>query len=359
MPSRTRSKSGRNAMPARSPSPRSQGPAPAAAAAAGTPRARATSPSRDKVAASGRDRGSRPCLRGARAEKEEAVDMKSTTRRLGVTVVRTYPLRGDGEEGGRGPVLHVSSGSVVDFRGDAIVNAANTGCLGGGGVDGAVSAAGGPALAEARKKLPVVDGRLVRCPIGEARMTIGGALKARWCIHAVGPNYGSMMQSRTMRECDELLHGAYRASMDCAAREALRSIGFSLLSAGIFRGQQKLSKIMSLAAEGVRDGIYPGLQEVHLIAYSGGELKELVSACDRVFQEVEAAPAATVSVAGAAEAPSAEAGAVTENAPETPATAEAEEVEAAPVRGGRGGGTVSGGGRCDGKCARNTCDRRS
>merc|ERR1719193_167112 len=89
-----------------------------------------------------------------------------------------------------GGFIVASAGSVVNFAGNAIVNAANQGCLGGGGVDGAISSAGGRALYEARSKLPLVDGKgAVRCPTGEARLTIGGNLKANYCIHAVGPNY--------------------------------------------------------------------------------------------------------------------------------------------------------------------------
>ena len=96
----------------------------------------------------------------------------------------------------RGGKLVVSQGSVVDFQGDAIVNAANQGCLGGGGVDGAISRAGGPELFRARQRLPVL--RLartaarseIRCNTGDAVVTTaGGSLHSKWVIHAVGPNF--------------------------------------------------------------------------------------------------------------------------------------------------------------------------
>ena len=84
-------------------------------------------------------------------------------------------------------ILVLATGSVVDFTGSAIVNAANEACLGGGGVDGAITAAGGKALAEARKALPIVNKRNTRCPTGECVVTISGDLKAKdYCLHAVG-----------------------------------------------------------------------------------------------------------------------------------------------------------------------------
>jgi hypothetical protein len=86
-----------------------------------------------------------------------------------------------------GAVFVVSQGSVVRFRGDALVNAANRGCLGGGGVDGAVNDAGGFLLEHARRALPIVSAPYIRCPTGEAKLTVGGALRVRFVIHAVGP----------------------------------------------------------------------------------------------------------------------------------------------------------------------------
>ena len=88
---------------------------------------------------------------------------------------------------GTNTTLVLAMGSVVNFTGSAVVNAANEGCLGGGGVDGAITAAGGKALAEARKALPVLDKKRTRCPTGECVVTISGDLKAKdYCLHAVG-----------------------------------------------------------------------------------------------------------------------------------------------------------------------------
>eukprot|EP00930_Biecheleria_cincta_P043680 TRINITY_DN29977_c0_g1_i1.p1 TRINITY_DN29977_c0_g1~~TRINITY_DN29977_c0_g1_i1.p1 ORF type:complete len:300 (-),score=44.31 TRINITY_DN29977_c0_g1_i1:40-804(-) len=189
----------------------------------------------------------------------------------GVSVEAAYPLP-------NGALLCVSSGSVVDFEGDAIVNAANEGCLGGGGVDGAISRAGGEALYQARVALPKVNG--VRCPTGEARITIGGELASAFCIHAVGPAYDDY---ESLEEGDKLVFSAYQASMACARFTALSSIGFSLLSSGIFRGSQSLEKVLEQAVLGIKDSAYPGLTDVHLVAFKREELDVLLEICDTTF----------------------------------------------------------------------------
>ena len=105
---------------------------------------------------------------------------------LGVAEVAAFQLPSGGQ-------LVVSSGSVVDFCGDAIVNASNKQCVGGGGVDAAVSLRCGKALKAARLALPLVGPASmgVRCRAGDAVITIGGDLRAKWCIHAVGPDFRS------------------------------------------------------------------------------------------------------------------------------------------------------------------------
>lgn len=188
-----------------------------------------------------------------------------------VSVEAAYPLP-------HGALLCVSSGSVVAFQGDALVNAANEGCLGGGGVDGAISKAGGQELYEARLALPEVNG--VRCPTGDAKITIGGELPSTFCIHAVGPSY---MDYATFEEGDKLLFGAYQASMACAKSKSLSSIGFSLLSSGIFRGAQSLEKVLEQAVLGIRASAYPGLTDVHLCAFKRDELDVLLEICGRTF----------------------------------------------------------------------------
>jgi O-acetyl-ADP-ribose deacetylase (regulator of RNase III) len=111
---------------------------------------------------------------------------------------------------------------------DAIVNAANSSLLGGGGVDGAIHRAGGPQiLRECReiRKTRYPDG----LPTGEAVITSGGNLPARYVIHTVGPIYGNDPE----REA-ELLASAYRNSLNLAVQHALTSIAFPSISTGVY-----------------------------------------------------------------------------------------------------------------------------
>jgi O-acetyl-ADP-ribose deacetylase (regulator of RNase III) len=180
----------------------------------------------------------------------------------------------------------VSSGSVVFFAGDAIVNAANMGCLGGGGVDGAISIAGGQQLMLARKALPVVAMkalREVRCETGDAKITIGGNLKAKWCIHAVGPNYQlRLANGSTLASCDELLASAYRRAMAVARENGVQTVAFCLLSAGVYRGPRTLQAVIDIAVRSVAESDYEGLQEVHLCAFSEQESVCLHNALKKV-----------------------------------------------------------------------------
>jgi O-acetyl-ADP-ribose deacetylase (regulator of RNase III) len=118
-------------------------------------------------------------------------------------------------------VLELVQGNIVDQDVDAIVNAANSSLLGGGGVDGAIHRAAGPQLlAECR----TIGG----CPTGEARITSGYRLKARHIIHTVGPMYHGWPRDT------ELLASAYRASLELASQHAIRTIAFPAISTGIY-----------------------------------------------------------------------------------------------------------------------------
>lgn len=124
--------------------------------------------------------------------------------------------------------LVVVVGDITLLAVDAIVNAANERMLGGGGVDGAIHAAAGEALLEACRAVNEVRPG-VRCPTGEARITPGFLLAAKWVIHTVGPIY-----------CDgesgepELLASCYRESFALAARHGARTIAFPAISTGVY-----------------------------------------------------------------------------------------------------------------------------
>ncbi len=124
------------------------------------------------------------------------------------------------------PTLSVERGDITKVEVDAIVNAANPIMLGGGGVDGAIHDAAGPALLEACRRVPAVNG--IRCPFGEARLTPGYALPARWVIHAVGPIY------RRDPEPEATLRSAYAASLELASEHGLQSVAFPAISTGAY-----------------------------------------------------------------------------------------------------------------------------
>src|SRR5438874_10944894 len=120
-----------------------------------------------------------------------------------------------------GVTLALLQGDIVKVQADAIVNAANSGLAGGGGVDGAIHRAGGPTImAECRK----IGG----CPTGSAVATTAGKLKAKYVFHAVGPIY------RGREEDARLLASAYQSCLDLAEHYKVTSIAFPSLSTGVY-----------------------------------------------------------------------------------------------------------------------------
>lgn len=141
---------------------------------------------------------------------------------------------------------------------DGLVNAANSRLAGGGGVDGAVHARGGPAI---MRELAVIRARQGGCPAGEAVITGGGALAARWVIHTVGPVYSGRPADAT------LLASCYRNSLRLAGEHGLRTLAFASISTGVYRYPLEEAAPIAIAAVLAALPLYP-LAEVRFVLFS-------------------------------------------------------------------------------------------
>ncbi len=130
--------------------------------------------------------------------------------------------------------IEIIRGDITVQEVDAVVNAANTSLLGGGGVDGAIHRAAGPELLEECR-------RLGSCPAGQARITKGYNLPARWVIHTVGP----VWHGGTRGE-DEFLARCYRSCFDLVTSHCIRTVAFPSISTGAYRFP--LEKAVPIAA---------------------------------------------------------------------------------------------------------------
>ena len=151
--------------------------------------------------------------------------------------------------------LTAVSGDITKLEVDAIVNAANTSLLGGGGVDGAIHRAAGPDLLEACRKLH-------GCATGDAKATSGFRLPAKWVFHAVGPVW-----SGGQRGEDELLAGCYRRCLELAREHGAKSIAFPAISTGVY--SFPLERAAKIALRTVREHVdASGVEEVRFVCFN-------------------------------------------------------------------------------------------
>ena len=155
-------------------------------------------------------------------------------------------------------VISVVRADIATLRVDAIVNAANNSLLGGAGVDGAIHRAAGPLLLAACREL---DG----CPTGEARITAGYQLPAKYVIHTVGPVWRGGQQGE-----DALLASCYRSSLALAVEYACRSVAFPAISTGVYGFPRE--RAASIAVATLREALQqaPSIGKVLLVAFGTG-----------------------------------------------------------------------------------------
>ncbi|HHU50296.1 MAG TPA: O-acetyl-ADP-ribose deacetylase [Firmicutes bacterium] len=137
--------------------------------------------------------------------------------------------------GGR---MQIRQGDITKVEVDAIVNAANSSLLGGGGVDGAIHLAGGPQILEECQAIRKKQGE---CPTGEAVITTAGKLRAKYVIHTVGPVWhgGEKDEPRLLANC-------YRNSLALAVENAVTTIAFPNISTGVYRFPKALAAEIAL-----------------------------------------------------------------------------------------------------------------
>ncbi|WP_121253466.1 O-acetyl-ADP-ribose deacetylase [Nocardioides ferulae] len=164
--------------------------------------------------------------------------------------------------------IRVVEGDITQQRVDAVVNAANRALRGGGGVDGAIHAAGGPA---------VLDDCVRRFPrgldTGDAGWTTAGDLPARWVIHVVGPNHRAGERDRA------LLTSCYRRALEVADELGARTVAFPLISAGIYgwpRDDAVAAALETLAATPT------AVEEARMVAFGRAAYDELAGALERL-----------------------------------------------------------------------------
>jgi O-acetyl-ADP-ribose deacetylase (regulator of RNase III) len=171
--------------------------------------------------------------------------------------------------------IEIVQGDITKQQVDAIVNAANTSLLGGGGVDGAIHRAAGPGLVEECRALG-------GCATGDAKITSGHDLPATWVIHAVGPFW-----SGGHRGEDDLLASCYRRCLEIAAEHDVRSIAFPSISTGAYRFPVERASL--IAVREIADGLarYPAIERAVCICFDETTRRHYEAALSDLGQAVQ------------------------------------------------------------------------
>jgi len=174
--------------------------------------------------------------------------------------------------------LTLIQGDITEQETEAIVNAANTTLLGGGGVDGAIHRAGGPTILEECKEIRAKQGG---CPIGEAVITAAGNLKAKYVIHTVGPVWSGGKGKE-----DTLLHNAYKNSLSLAKDSGIRSLSFPSISTGAYGFP--IERAAGIALSTVRNFLKVcTFEEVRFVLFSQKDLKIYEEVWEKTVQVLD------------------------------------------------------------------------
>jgi O-acetyl-ADP-ribose deacetylase (regulator of RNase III) len=155
--------------------------------------------------------------------------------------------------------IQLQQGDITKMKVDAIVNAANTSLLGGGGVDGAIHRAGGPAILEECQKIRARQGG---CKVGEAVFTTGGRLPAKYVIHTVGPVWNGGAHDE-----EELLASAYRNSLKLAIEHKIETIAFPNISTGIYHFPKDKAASIAVGTVSAFLDCHDGLKQVIFVCF--------------------------------------------------------------------------------------------
>jgi O-acetyl-ADP-ribose deacetylase (regulator of RNase III) len=153
--------------------------------------------------------------------------------------------------------IEIIKGDITKVRADAIVNAANASLMGGGGVDGAIHQAGGPAILQECLEIRKKQGK---CGVGQAVITTAGNLPAKYVIHTVGPQWNEQTEGQ-----EKELASCYQNSLKLAEEHQLKTISFPNISTGIYRFPKKGAAEIAIAA--VQAHLAKSLEKVFFVCF--------------------------------------------------------------------------------------------